>query len=81
MLSYIRFALVMVSLHSNRTVSKKLVPRTGVLCDRPGHAVCLEEYGRFWTRKVVERFQQGLMGHSNRSVGYSSGESCANCNS
>ena len=38
MLSFIRLALVMVSVHSSKTLSQKLVAGVGYCCDRPDHA-------------------------------------------
>ena len=38
MLSFIKLALVMVSVHSSKTLRQKLVPGVGYCCDRPDHA-------------------------------------------
>jgi hypothetical protein len=37
MLLLIRVALVMMSLHSSKTLRQKLVPGVGDCCDRPDH--------------------------------------------
>jgi hypothetical protein len=37
MFLFIRVALVMVSLHSNKTQRQKLVPGVGHCCDKPNH--------------------------------------------
>ena len=49
MLSFIRDALALMSLHSNRTSTKiGVVPGVGYGCGSPDHVVCLEEYRRLW---------------------------------
>ena len=40
MLSFTRVAIVMVSLHKNRTGTKKLLPGVVCCCDRSDHAPC-----------------------------------------
>jgi hypothetical protein len=75
----------MVSLHSNRTLAK-----IGVAIREQGIAVIgltMLLFGRIWKalrlwiRKAVECCNQGLIGHSDGSIGDSSAESHANYNS
>ena len=38
-MSFIRFALVMVAVHSSKTLRQKLVLKLGHCCDRPDYAI------------------------------------------
>jgi len=70
MFSFIRVAVVIVSLHSNRK------PKTKVGTRGWGIAmidVTMLSFGGVWTlklwiRKVVESFNFGLMGHTSRNM-------------
>jgi hypothetical protein len=75
MLSLIRIAVVMVSVHSSKTLRQKLGLGVGYCCDRPDHAFVWRNVG-LWT---LECFKWGLMGHSSRNMGDTGAEGDLNC--
>ena len=82
MLSFIRLALVMVSVHSSKTLTK-----TEVSTRDWGIAVigltmfCLEEcgFGDFWIWKAMECFKWGFLAHPSRNMDDFVTENTLNC--
>ena len=70
MFSFIRIAVVMGSLYSNRTLTKvEIGIRRWYCCNRPNYGACWQNVTLdLQTKKAAEHFKQGLMGYIRRGM-------------